>query len=169
MKIVRIFAAQLFAFHYEIEADNEYDRLMDLWTDVEYLRGFAKKNNIDKVHEFINDILQNVEEIQDFLENISQNKQPYGFYFEPLQEAERTKPLAFQKGKIKMNRLRFYAIKLEGNCFVITGGAIKMSQKMQEHPETDKELTKLKAARTYLKENGVFDDDSFYELLTEQQ
>ena len=44
-----------------------------------------------------------------------------------------------------------------------------MSQKMQEHPETDKELTKLKAARTYLKENGVFDDDSFYELLTEQQ
>lgn len=169
MKIVRIFADQLFAFHYKNEVDNEYDRLMDLWTDVAYLRTFAKKNNIGNVNEFINDILRDAEQIQDYLENLSKNKQPYGFYFEPLQDSERTKLLAFQKGKIKRNQLRYYAIKLADDCFVITGGAIKMSQTMQEHPDTDRELTKLKAARSFLNKKGVFDEDSFFELLSEQQ
>ncbi len=169
MKIVRIFAEQLFAFHYKNEVDNEFNRLMDLWTDVGYLRSFAKKNNIGNVNEFTNDILRDAEQIQDFLENLSQNKQPYGFYFEPLQDSERTKLLAFQKGKIKKNQLRYYAIKLDDECFVITGGAIKMSQTMQEHPDTDRELTKLKAARLFLKRRGVFDEDSFFELISEQQ
>jgi len=169
MKIVRIFANQLFAFKYENEADNEYDRLMELWTDVTFLRSYAKMNNIDDVSSFINEILQDAEQIQDFLENLNQDKQPYGFYFEPIQDTERNRLLSFQKGKIKKNRLRYYAIKLDANCFVITGGAIKMSQTMKEHPDTANELIKLKRARAYLNENGVFDDDSFYELLIEQR
>ncbi len=168
MKIVTIFADQLFAFHYENETDNEYDRLMDLWTDVAYLSAYAKKNKVKNVNEFIEEILQYAEQIQDLLENFNQNNQLYGFYFEPLQDSERTKVLAFQKGKIKQNHLRLYAIKLDDNCFAITGGAIKMSQKMQEHPDTVDELAKLKAARVYLNQNGVFDQDSFYELLIEQ-
>ena len=168
MKIVRTFADQLFAFHYKNEADNEYDRLMELWTDVTFLTAYAKENNIVNVKKFVNDILQDAEQIQDFLENLNQNKEPYGFYFEPLQDSERKKILAFQKGKIKKNRLRYYAIKLDDNCFVITGGAIKMSQTMQGHPDTDNELTKLKEARAYLKQNDVFDEDSFFELLIEQ-
>lgn len=169
MKIVRIFADQLFAFQYEGEVDNEYDRLMELWTDISFLRAYAKANNIINVKKFVNTILQDAEDIQDFLENINQNKEPYGFYFEPLQNSERNKILAFQKGKIKENILRYYAIKLDDNCFVITGGAIKMSQTMQEHPATDNELKKLEKARAFLKENGVFDEDSFFELLIEQQ
>jgi hypothetical protein len=44
--------------------------------------------------------------------------------------------------------LRLYALKIDKDCFVITGGAIKVSQKMQE--------------------NGVFDSESFFELLSEQ-
>jgi hypothetical protein len=169
MKIVSIFADQLFAFHYKNEADNEYERLMKLWIDVAFLKDYANKNNIVDVTTFVNDILQDAEQIQDFLENLSRNNQPHGFYFEPLQDAEKNKILAFQKGKIKRNVLRYYAIKLDENCFVITGGAIKMSQTMQEHPDTDNELNKLKAAREYLNKNGVFDEDSFFELLIEQQ
>lgn len=169
MKIIRIFEEQLFAFHYHNEVDNEYDRLVELWTDVTFLWNYANKNNVNDINGFINDILQDAEQIQDFLENIQQNNQPYGFYFEPLQDSERNNLLLLQKGKIKKNRLRFYAIKLDANCFVITGGAIKMSQTMQEHPDTENELTKLKKAKSYLKKNGVFDEDSFYELLIEQQ
>src|SRR5690554_4226377 len=142
---------------------------MELWTDIPSLRAYAKENNITDVKKFVNTILQNAEQIQDFLENINQNKEPYGFYFEPLQNSERNKILAFQKGKIKKNILRYYAIKLEENCFVITGGAIKMSQTMQNHPGTDNELKKLARARAYLQENGVFDEDSFFELIIEQQ
>lgn len=169
MKIVPIFAEKLFTFQYEGETDNEYDRLMELWTDLTFLKVFAKENKINNVKRFINEILQDAEQIQDFLDNLSQNKEPYGFYFKPLQDSESKKLLAFQKGKIKKNRLRYYAIKLDNNCFVITGGAIKMSQTMQEHSDTNNELKKLETARTYLKQNGVFDEDSFFELLIEQQ
>lgn len=169
MKIVPIFADKLFAFHYKGEAVNEFDRLMDLWTDIAFLIDYLKENNITNVKKIVKDILQDAEQIQDFLDNISQNKEPYGFYFEPLQNSERNKILAFQKGKIKENILRYYAIKLDENCFVITGGAIKMSQKMQEHTDTTNELKKLEKARAYLKQNGVFDEDSFFELLIEQQ
>ncbi len=169
MKIVPIFADKLFAFHYKGEAVNEFDRLMDLWTDIAFLIDYLKENNITDVKKIVKNILQDAEQIQDFLDNISQNKEPYGFYFEPLQNSERNKILAFQKGKIKENILRYYAIKLDENCFVITGGAIKMSQKMQEHTDTTNELKKLEKARAYLKQNGVFDEDSFFELLIEQQ
>jgi hypothetical protein len=169
MKIVPIFADKLFAFHYKGEAVNEFDRLMDLWTDIAFLIDYLKENNITNVKKIVKDILQDAEQIQDFLDNISQNKEPYGFYFEPLQNSERNKLLAFQKGKIRENILRYYAIKLDENCFVITGGAIKMSQTMQEHPDTTNELKKLEKARAYLKQNGVFEEDSFFELLIEQQ
>ncbi len=38
---------------------------------------------------------------------------------------------------------------------------------MQDHPDTNYELYKLQEARIFLKNNGVFDDDSFYELICE--
>lgn len=167
MKIITIFTDHLFAFHYSNEIDNEYDRLMNLWTDVAYLYAYARRNKIKNVNGFIKDILQDAEQIQDFLDDIHQNKQPYGFYFEPLQESEKKKKFPFQKGKIRQNQLRLYAIKIDDNCFVITGGAIKMSQKMQDHPDTANELIKLTNARVYLNKNGVFDQDSFFELSSE--
>lgn len=169
MKIVCIFENRLFTFHYEDERDNEYDRLMELWTDVAYLYAYGKKNHIQNIYPFIHDLLQDAEQIQDFLESLHQNKQAYGFYFEPLQNSERAKILALQKGKIRQNQLRLYAIKIDDDCFVITGGAIKMSQKMEDHPDTAKELIKLTTAKTYLNTQGVFDQDSFYELLNETQ
>lgn len=169
MKIYNIFAEHLYAFHYHGENDNEYDRMMDLWTDIYFLREFAKANNVTDKNRFVNDILANAEEIQDFLENLSKNNEPYGYYFEPLKVSEFNKILSLQKGKIRMNRLRYYAIKLNTNCFVITGGAIKMSQKMQDHPDTANELVKLNKAKAFLEKNGVFDEGSFFELINEQQ
>lgn len=169
MKIVRIFADRLFAFQYEGEVDNEFDRLMDLWTDVSYLKRYAQINEIKNILNFANNRLKDAEQIQDFLEDLNQNKEPYEFYFEPLQILEFNKILSLQKGKIKENKLRYYAIKIDDNCFVITGGAIKMSQTMQEHPDTNKELIKLRMVKEYLNKSGVFDEDSFFELLIEQQ
>ena len=167
MKIVPIFDDQLFAIHYQNEVENEFDRLLELWTDVSFLIAYAKKNDLKNVVDFVNKILMDVEQIQDFLETLKHNNNPFGFYFEPLQNSEQAKLLAFHKGKIRQNQLRFYAIKIDENCFLITGGAIKMSQKMNEHLDTLNELNKLKKARAYLRANGVFDDASFFELILE--
>jgi hypothetical protein len=106
--------------------------------------------------------------VQDFLDDISRKHDNLELYFEALEESERKRmTLSLQKGKMRRNKLRLYAVKIDTNCFVITGGAIKMSQRMDEHPDTNMELKKLNAAREYFRTNDVFDEDSFFELLIE--
>lgn len=168
MKIVTIFAEKLFAFHYKDEVDNEFDRLMELWTNPQYLKKFAENNGIEDVEDYVLDRLSDAERIQDVLDEIETDELPLEQYFKPLFNKETTiKILSLRKGKLKHNHLRIYAIKIDTDCFVITGGAIKMSQAMQDFPDTQIELDKLKAAQRYLNDNGVFDIDSFFELLSE--
>lgn len=173
MKIVDIFAEEypehLYAFVYTKNCENEYDRLMELWTDVNYLRMFAKTNKVININQFIKDKLRDAEKIQDLIDSLLTQSQPLEYYFRALYNQETgIKTLSLQKGKTsKQDGLRIYAIKIDNNCFVITGGAIKMSQAMQDHPNTKKELKKIKRAQSYLKENDVFDQDSFFEFNTE--
>jgi len=42
-----------------------------------------------------------------------------------------------------------------------------MSQTTQGHPDNHKAIIRLKKSQYYLKEEGIIDDDSFYELLNE--
>lgn len=168
MEIVCIFAGHLFSFHYKHEAENEFERLMSLWTNVAYLYAFARQNNEEDVEGFVEAVLREAEAVQDFLARLKQKKVLYGSYFVPLNDAEWKNPdLSLRKGKVERNRLRLYAIKIDEDCFVITGGAIKMSQTMQGHPDTSKELDKLKNARRYLRQNDVFDEGSFFEFINE--
>lgn len=60
--------------------------------------------------------------------------------------------------------LRIYAIRLEPNVFVVTGGAIKLTRTMQERVHTSLELKKLNSCKEFLKNNGIFDQDGFVEL-----
>jgi hypothetical protein len=69
--------------------------------------------------------------------------------------------------KLKSNWIRIYAIKLESKYFVITGGAIKQSQIMQDHYETVVQLNRLKMVKAYLEEQGILDIDGFFELINE--
>ncbi len=174
MKIVPIFASNtLFACHYDGETDNEYDRNIELWTNSYELLKFAKTHvkGVD-YSKYIEERLEDAEQIIDLVEELSINETlKLEQFFEPLSDKEYiVKILPMQKGKAKQlyrrNDLRFYAIKIDENCFVITGGAIKVSQTMQENELTQKELDKLKLCRKYLEENGVFDKDSFFELIT---
>jgi hypothetical protein len=166
MKIVIIFAEKLYSFHYTTEEDNEYDRLMDLWTDVSYLRTYAIQNKIGDIRAFVEQITDNAAYIEDLLKEMTQRNRTLASFFKRLDDMELgTKILSLQKGK--RYQLRIYAIKIDENLFVITGGAIKLGWKMQDHPDTQNEKIKLDQAKNYLKRNGVFDSDSFYELINE--
>ncbi|MDP1814106.1 MAG: hypothetical protein Q8K92_06620 [Leadbetterella sp.] len=176
MRIETIFAQQLFAFVLpdgeEVSPLNELDRLLELWTDTEYLFQFAKDNltgiNIAK---YVRERQEDVEQIQDIIEKISKDETlKFETFFQPLHNEEyQVKSLSLQKAKTKhghrRNELRLYAIKIDENCFVITGGAIKLTQAVQEHPLTAVEFEKLKICRQFLKDNGVFDDNSLYEFI----
>lgn len=172
MKIVRIFGDQLFAFQYKNDALNELERLLELWTDIGYVYEFLKENKNDIGNQsaelLTEQIIEDATEIDDTLNEISSNKnQRLESFFRPLDNKEyQFKILSKQKGRV--NYLRIYALKIDDNCFVITGGAIKFTHLMEERNHTKEELLKLENCRNFLQENQVHDSDSFFEFFTEQ-
>lgn len=61
--------------------------------------------------------------------------------------------------------LRLYAIKLEPGCYIITGGAIKLTRTMQERLHTLQELNKMEQVRNLLISQGAFDKDGFIDYV----
>lgn len=174
MRIVNIFANRLFAFQYKGEDDNEYDRLLDLWNDVEYIYDFLKANEKDiptqlTLENLADKIVADAEDLDDALIAITENKnKTLSSFFKPLHNQEyKLKLLSLQKGRHYC--LRIYAIKIDEDTFIITGGAIKLPLQhlMEDREHTRIELQKLENAKSYLKDNGIFDEDSFFEFLIE--
>ncbi len=174
MKIVRIFADQLFAFHYKNETDNELRRLLNQWNDTSHLFQFVTQNKDDipknvPVQTLINQLIDNANDIDDTLNEISKDSsRSLEEFFKPLDNQEyHIVELSKQKGR--KNYLRIYAIRIGINCFVITGGAIKFHHLNKQRPYTQKEMEKIDNCRDFLKNNNVFDADSFYEFLNEEK
>lgn len=173
MKIVGIFVPALFSFQYEGEPFNEYERLMDLWTDASYLFDFAKNNGFDdkiKRIAFVRQIQEDAEFIQDLMEDLEQETEVLSDFFRNLKNLESNfKELSFQKGRPNRSYLRLYAIRIDIETYVITGGAIKLTRTMDEHPDTRQEKVKLNNAKFFLKKHGVFDKDSFEDYTNEEE
>ncbi len=174
MKIVSIFDDQLFAFHFKGELMNELQRLLTLWNDTEYLYEFLKGNKSDlpiglPINTLVFQLIDNANDIDDTLLEISRNpKKKLEDFFKPLDNQEyHIVNLSKQKGRKKY--LRLYAIKIDNNCFILTGGAIKFHHLNKNRLHTKNEMQKIEWCRDYLKENGVFDSESFYEFLIEQR
>ncbi len=173
MKIIDIFANEkLYAFHYEGEEDHELDRLLNSWTELEYLHKFLKANAKDipsnkSPNQIFNEIQDNADEIEDLLIEIAEsNERQFEEFFKALDNNE-YKVLELSRQKGRKNYLRIYALRIDKNCFVITGGAIKFTHLMQDRKHTQLELNKIEMCRNYLKENGIIDADSFYEFLNQ--
>jgi cell division protein FtsB len=66
-----------------------------------------------------------------------------------------------RSSKCTANQKLLFAIKIDYHCFVITGGTIKFHHLNKDRPHTQKEMQKMDRCRDYLKDNGVFDADSF--------
>ena len=166
MKIVRIFAPYLWSFKFN-EGPDELSRLYELWTNQEELRDYFQNNNdvlafynID-IEEAIEETIENADNLYDLL---SENRENLDDLFNPLSRYK-FPVLNLPHYKSKRKWLRLYAIKIEANYYVITGGAIKQSQKMQENPITNNELDKLALCRNFLITNGVFDSDSMIDFI----
>ena len=61
--------------------------------------------------------------------------------------------------------LRIYAIKLSEGVYLITGGAIKLTLRMEEREHTRRELVKMEKVRAFLLHEHIIDDDSFVEYM----
>lgn len=92
--------------------------------------------------------------------------------FKPLHNS-RTAEMLLGKEKAKGFRtsghpswLRLYAIKLQPQTYVITGGAIKLTYTMNERQHTLMELNRMEMVRNFLIESGVVDLDGIFDLST---
>lgn len=172
MKIVNIFAHRLFSFQYD-ENENEYRKLLRLWDDIEYLYNFLKANENDwplgyDIQSLATKIMDDAEFIDDTLLDIIESPdKKLEHFFKTLDNNEyQFKLLSLQKGR--KSYLRLYAIRIDEDTFVITGGAIKFHHLMEDREHTRIELQKLNKAKDYLKNKQIFDEESFFEFLTEQ-
>ncbi len=182
MKFVRTIPNHdhLWAVMNEDEQADELTLLFEKWDNVNYLLDFFLANikdlqqffNVHKVSEAIADTMEDADVLEQLILDFPYTEQLDGL-FHPLSIADATMTeLSREKARNWDRRkhaswLRVYAIRLEPNVYVITGGAIKLTAKMQDRAHTLAELDKLNKCRDFLLENGVFDADSFVELTKE--
>lgn len=172
MKFKSIFANKLYSLilpENEEEGIHEFGRMLDLWNDVEYLKKYYDdnkhiiKNNpylsfITSIQEFVDLVLDEVEELE-LLFEIHFTKNTFEQFFEYLHKkvTDENKDLR----KAKQSVLRIYAIKLKlEQQYIVTGGAIKITDTMQNHPDTEQQLITLKKVQEFIKENNIYDIDS---------
>lgn len=182
MDFVRIIDGydHLWAVKEEGKNVDELTQLFRDWTNGEFLFDFFMENfddlkdyfHIERIDEAVNDTFDDADALQELIlefpytENLDE-------LFKPLDVTDtRTRQLSREKArnwdrKRHASWLRVYAIRLEPNVYVVTGGAIKLTRTMQERDHTNNQLIKLNRCKSWLKAKGVFDQDSFVELYKE--
>lgn len=179
MQFVRIIDGydHLWAVKDQNKDADELTILFRNWNDGEYLLDFFMENfadlkgffHIERLDQAVSDTFEDAEALQELVLEFPYTQQ-LDELFKPLDISDtRTRELSREKARNwdrerHASWLRIYAIRLEPNVYIVTGGAIKLSRTMQEREHTARELHKLNHCKDYLKANGVFDQDSFVEL-----
>jgi hypothetical protein len=169
MEIIDTFVPCLYAFKFSDESLDELERVFDEWADPMYLFQFFEENNKDidiTIEQAIEKIQKEAKFLRDKLIKLASDEpNKLNGLFKNLNNYEYTAKL-LQEQKARNRWLRLYAIKIDDNNYVITGGAIKLDNQhlMQDRDYTQKELDKINKCRDYLKDEGVIDDDSFQEI-----
>ena len=178
MEIICIFDTHnqgLYSVKYSGQDNDEFERLFDLWQDLEYLEDFFNTNKTDlqsgffghiSIEDAIMQTLEDANALQNILIRIKNSKENASIslnnLFKPLDNIT-YRPDDYEKSKaygvIDKTWIRLYALKVDDNCFVITGGAIKLTKKMAQRTHTQKELEKLNMCRDYLRQEGIIDSD----------
>jgi len=183
MKIVPIINTPepiLYTIQYHNKEKDEFDKAFDEWMDPEFLKKFFEENSEDlKAYNDFHGTNYTTDEaelktiddafaFQDLLYNAAELGNKNGLeklqdLFAPLNNYENEYYL-LQKSKARNSWLRFYAIRIEENLYVITGGSIKLTQKMEERTHTNLELKKIDQVKRYLKNKGLINKKAFKKL-----
>lgn len=169
---------RLWAVRYDGEEENALYLLFDQWNDVVWLRSFFKANwqdlqsyfRIKDINQAIEDTIEDSDRLQGVIMDISPDANLEEI-FHPL-ENYRTADVLLGKEKARLKRtarhsswLRIYAIKLSEGVYIVTGGAIKLTLKMEEREHTRAELVKMEKVRSFLLNENIIDDDGFIEYM----
>nr|WP_295864741.1 hypothetical protein [uncultured Chitinophaga sp.] len=173
MEIVHVMTSRdgengLWSIQLDDKLQCEFDLFFRTMSDFVWLRKFFSDNLQDLTSGYFGNISIDdaVERTADEIEMI-ENRLAYcvqrdftGFnaslehFFRPLNNFEYV--IAHQKSKARLRNgwLRLYAIRLAANCFIITGGAVKLSLNMRKK-HLEYELHKLDLTKRFLKNNHI--------------
>lgn len=169
---------RLWAVVYDGEDRDILTKTLSNWMDPGYLSLFFEKNckdleeyfHITNVDEAIYDTIADAASLSCLILDLNPDAN-LDTLFRPL-ENYRTREMTLSREKAKGNRLsshnswlRIYAIKLESNIYLVTGGAIKLTHLMSDRQHTLDELAKMESVRNYLLENGIIDYDSLKDMI----
>jgi hypothetical protein len=170
-----------------VEFDEEYigkhelHKLSRLWTDPYYLANFYEKNkplfevkywkNISP-EKFAMDVTKSSPLIFKQLQTLAKTNS-LDSYFEPLDLKRDVKQpgIRISRAKAKFGYVinkrvfRIYAIKIDSNCYLITGGAIKITLDMNDALHTKTELKKIDFVYNNTSSKDIFDKTSFIDLI----
>lgn len=152
-----------------------FNKIFNQWNDTKYLQEFFLKNQNDlrrpiwegiSIDEAIDQVLNEAEAFEIELKGIELQLPGYenatfGDIFHQFHKNEffliKKNEQRFRKGRPDFQNpmLRLYALELEGGCFVVTGGAIKLVHKMEDSPELGAEIARLKRVEDFLRREGI--------------
>lgn len=184
MEFVRIFDDEdsLLAVKNDGQNDDAFTKIFNEWTDIEFLDNFFSTNESDlkrsfwdsiSIEQAILETRREALKFREYLKKMSsktKNERISGFtrLFKPLNYNKSDLSYLNKKkvyGLRKKTWLRIYAIKVCDDMYIITGGAIKLTDRMEERTHTLTELRKIDACRQYLREIGTTDEEGMIELL----
>jgi hypothetical protein len=180
MKILHIFGPKdgpesvegLWAVEYEDASENALVQLFDFWQDPELMVRFCVENIDDIQRKFGDDVtpeeaadelMDEADEMLMFLMSLAKREtsDTLQSLFKPLNDLETDLTVlqlskASSKTKLRKDpKLRIYAVRINENTYVVTGGAIKLTNQMQDRPHTIEELQRLKTVKDWLNREGV--------------
>ncbi|KAB1065615.1 hypothetical protein [Salibacter halophilus] len=184
MKVVDIFAVSdsesLLSVKWDIEDEesDEFNRVFDFLTDAEMLYTFFKEHKDDlesgfygntTIRQAVINTRREALELKRDLIDLSENKSS-GNYSSLKEIFTELSPVDFDKefharlkayGAIRKSMIRIYAVRLtdknaQDHQYLVTGGTIKLTPKMQDRDHTRMELKKLEKTVEYLRDEGIF-------------
>ena len=167
MIIIPIFEPGLYVIR-----EHETDALADFLrfaTDPERLFKFYTSNNLVLDYYGLNmelAVKQTIAAAQHMYVSLREHAENPSKLFVPLSNKSTSgEPNA---SKFRKLWLRIYAIGIEHKVYIITGGNIKQSQKMQDHKDTVTQLNRLNRLRALLLEHGITDQKGLQSFIFEQ-
>ena len=166
----------------EYQGVHEFRRLLNQWTDRQFLAEYFRKNQQKLQTAFWNNVInkdpgisvsieqavnRTIDEALEFEREIlvladGSGGRSLEDIFIPLHKEFRKESEKFEfkaYGIRDKSWLRFYAIRHESQIYFIAGGGIKLTEKMQDSEGLDIELEKLKKVYYYLYEDPDADPD----------
>lgn len=173
--IIAIRKPYLYTIKFKDEKIDVFETFMERWQDYEFINNFFEENkkyfyapfwlgkDISEFREsIVEQLLDFEEELMNVVDKIENGSSvTLDDFFKPLRNDDFSH-YPYQTTKAKNNDkpycLRIYAVRLHSLHYVITGGAVKITPRMQDHELTRLELQKLEWVSSYL--NDHFERES---------